>query len=88
MSGRLRGKIAIVTGAASGFGAEFTRRFTAEGAKVVGVDIDEAGGRDIVAEVTAAGGTASFHRADITRADEVRAAVAHAVETYGGRSAG
>ena len=82
MSGRLRGKIAIVTGAASGFGAEFTRRFAA------GVDIDEAGGRDIVAEVTAAGGTASFHRADITRADEVRAAVAHAVETYGGRSAG
>ena len=42
MSGRLRGKIAIVTGAASGFGAEFTRRFAAEGAKVVGVDIDEA----------------------------------------------
>ena len=87
MSGRLHDKVAIITGAASGFGAEFARRFAAEGAKVVAVDIDEAGGQDVVAEITAAGGGASFHRADITRSAEVQAAVALAVERWGGLDA-
>ncbi len=84
MNGRLQGKVAIITGAASGFGAEFARRFAAEGARVVGVDIDEAGGEAVAAEIRAVGGTAGFFRCDITRREEVRACVAHALEVHGG----
>ncbi|HLI45391.1 MAG TPA: 3-oxoacyl-ACP reductase [Acidimicrobiales bacterium] len=79
MSGRLEGKVAVVTGAASGIGRASALRFAAEGAHVVAVDIDEAAGR-AVAE--AAGGL--FVRADVTEAAEVEAMYDSAVERYGG----
>src|SRR4051812_3033139 len=47
--GRLDGKVAIVTGGASGIGAATVRRFAAEGARVVVADLDDAGGARVVA---------------------------------------
>ena len=44
---RLQGKVAIVTGAASGFGAEIARQYVKEGAKVALADINEAGAKDV-----------------------------------------
>jgi len=64
---RLKDKVAIVTGAASGFGKEIARRFAQEGAKVVLADIDSAAGERVAADI---GGGARFVRADITRAED------------------
>jgi NAD(P)-dependent dehydrogenase (short-subunit alcohol dehydrogenase family) len=79
MAGRLEGKVAVVTGAASGIGAASARRFAAEGAKVVAVDLDSSRGKAIAGEV---GGL--FVEADVTDASAVRAMYDEAAETYGG----
>ena len=60
--GRLAGKVAVVTGAGSGFGAGIARRFVEEGAKVFVVDIDEKNGRKIAKELNS-----PFIQADVTR---------------------
>jgi NAD(P)-dependent dehydrogenase (short-subunit alcohol dehydrogenase family) len=57
---RLEGKVAIVTGAASGMGAATAKRFAKEGAKVVVADMLETDGRQIAADIAKAGGTAEF----------------------------
>ena len=62
---RLKGKVAIVTGAGSGFGAGIARRFAAEGAAVIAADIDAAAGERIAKEV---GGR--FIHADVTKAED------------------
>lgn len=77
---RLEDKIAIVTGAASGFGEEIARRFAAEGAKIVIADIQEEAGRRVAAEI---GPAARFARCDVTDAEDWRATVAAAVEAFG-----
>jgi 3-oxoacyl-[acyl-carrier protein] reductase len=81
---RFQNRIAIVTGAASGFGAAIAKRFAAEGARVVVGDIDEAGAKEVVAAIGEGGGDAIFVRTDVSRADEVKAMVDAAVERYGG----
>jgi NAD(P)-dependent dehydrogenase (short-subunit alcohol dehydrogenase family) len=82
--GQLEGKVALVTGAGAGIGRASALAFAAEGASVVVADVDGDGGAGTVALVEQAGGTASFVRADVSRADEVAAMVDHAVATYGG----
>jgi len=78
---RLKNKVAIVTGAGSGFGEGIARRFAAEGAKVVVADINDEGGRRVAEEI---GGDAAFVHADVTIGDQVAAMVATAVEGFGG----
>ncbi|MBV8031453.1 MAG: SDR family oxidoreductase [Betaproteobacteria bacterium] len=72
---RLKGKTAIVTGAASGFGAGIARRFAEEGARVIVNDLDDARGRSMAESI---GG--KFVRADVTRADDWRRLVDAAPE--------
>jgi 3-oxoacyl-[acyl-carrier protein] reductase len=78
---RLQNKVAIVTGAASGFGAGIARRFAAEGAKVVVADLDAAGAEKVAAAI---GASAIGIGADVTVKADVAAMVATAVGRFGG----
>ena len=75
MTGRLAGKIAIISGGATGIGGASSRLFAAEGAKVAVIDRNEEAGRAVVAEIIAAGGQAVFAAADVSDEAQVNAAV-------------
>jgi len=81
--GMLDGRVAFVTGGASGMGRASSLRFAAEGARVVVADIQEAAGQAVVDEIEAAGGEAVFHRTDVTSEDDVAGLVARAVGEFG-----
>lgn len=83
MAGRLEGKIALISGGATGMGGASSKLFAAEGAKVGIVDRNEEAGRAVVEEIRAAGGTAMFAKADVSKADEVEAAVKAVMAEYG-----
>ena len=72
---RLAGKVALITGGASGMGQSEATIFAREGAKVVVGDVLEAEGRDTVANITKAGGHARFMKLDVTREAEDRKSV-------------
>jgi NAD(P)-dependent dehydrogenase (short-subunit alcohol dehydrogenase family) len=82
--GRLEGKIAIVTGAASGIGEATARRFAAEGARTVVADLNETGAKQVAGAIGAAGGDAIAVTVDLGDNDAVRAMVEAAVTAYGG----
>lgn len=84
MAGRLAGKVALITGAASGQGRAAARLFAQEGAKVVVTDVAVEGGQETVRLVQADGGTAAFVKLDVSQAAEVQHGVRVAVQTYGG----
>jgi NAD(P)-dependent dehydrogenase (short-subunit alcohol dehydrogenase family) len=77
----LAGKVAIVTGGASGIGRGMVERFVQEGASVVIADINPEGGEELAAEL---GAPAVFHQADVGDAASIQAAVDTAVERFGG----
>lgn len=81
--GSFAGKVALVTGAASGIGRATALAFARAGARVAAADIEEAGGRETAHLVGAGGGDAVFVRADVAREDEVAALVAAAVAHFG-----
>ena len=81
---RLKGKVAIITGGGSGIGRASCLAFAREGAKVLIADWSESGGRETEQLVRAAGGEATFHKADISEPADVEGMVAAAVATYGG----
>jgi NAD(P)-dependent dehydrogenase (short-subunit alcohol dehydrogenase family) len=83
MGQRLEGKVAIITGGASGMGRAQARLFAAEGAAVCVADIDKEAGPRVVSEITEAGGSALFTHLDVTSAEQWAAAVAAAEEQFG-----
>jgi len=83
MTGRLEGKIAIVTGGGSGFGRATAIRFAQEGARVVVADLDRAGAAETVERVIAAGGDADVVVGDISDLTVARRVVAQTTERFG-----
>ena len=81
---RYAGKLALVTGAASGIGRVTALRLATEGARVYGVDIDAAGLGETTKQVEQAGGTMRGSRHDLTSRDECFASVEAAVAALGG----
>src|SRR5579859_3501417 len=80
---RLQEKVSLITGAGSGIGREAALIFAREGARVVVVDVNDAGGRQTVDAIGQAGGQAIYVHADVSRAAEVQAMIAAAEQTYG-----
>jgi len=84
---RLDRKIAIVTGAASGFGAGIAGRFAQEGARIVVNDVNAAGAETISREINASGGRAAPFAGDVSRDDDVARLVQFAITEFGGLNA-
>ncbi len=83
MAGRMTGKVALISGGASGLGEAQAILFAREGAEVVIGDLQETLGRGVVETIRAAGGKAHFTRLDVTDMASWQAAVALAVTTFG-----
>ena len=81
--GRLAGKVAIITGAASGIGEASAHLFAAEGARLVLADVDAAALERVARGIEPAGGTALAVRTDVADDAQVAAMVATALERYG-----
>lgn len=81
--GRLDGKVAVITGAASGMGQGTAIRFAGEGAAVVVSDLNESGGETTVRDCRENGGRAVFQKADVSAEADVAAMVARAVNEFG-----
>src|SRR5216683_1556067 len=83
MAGRMEGKVALVTGGASGIGRATALTFAREGAKLVIADMNEDGGQQTMHLIMEKGGEAIFVRTDVSKAVEVQALISQAVSTYG-----
>ena len=79
---RLAGKVALITGGASGMGQSEATIFAREGARVVVADVLEFDGRQVAEKIAASGGQARFVKLDVTSEDDWHAAVKMAVTTF------
>jgi 3-oxoacyl-[acyl-carrier protein] reductase len=80
---RLKDKVAIVTGAGSGFGEGIAKRFAEEGCKVLVNDINAAGGERVTQEINAAGGKAVFFKADVSKDADWGALLKATLDAFG-----
>ena len=80
--GRLDGKVAIITGAASGIGKATARLFAREGAKLALADVDEAALKAVTQLITDVGGTAVMKKTDVSNEEDVKEFIALALSTY------
>ena len=80
---RLRGKVALITGAGSGIGREAALLFAREGARVAVVDVNEQAGEQTAMQIRQGGGWAQFIRADVSRAADSERMVAAAEHSFG-----
>ena len=83
MPGQLDGKVALVTGGASGIGRATALALAREGAKLIIADMNDDGGQQTVHMIIEQGGDATFVQVDVTQAREVEAMISTTVETYG-----
>lgn len=77
------GKVALITGGASGIGRATALAFVREGAKVVIADVSEDGGDETIEMIKGTGGEALFVRTDVSKGNEVEALIKRTVEAYG-----
>jgi NAD(P)-dependent dehydrogenase (short-subunit alcohol dehydrogenase family) len=82
--GRLDGKVALITGGASGMGMVASELFASEGAKVVLTDVTDEAGEQVAQEIRAGGGDAIYAHADVSSETDTKRAVEAAVAEYGG----
>ncbi len=83
MGNRLEGKVALITGAGMGIGRGVARRFAREGASVVVAEINAEAGQRTADELAGLGGHGTFVHADVGHQEQVEAAVAATISTYG-----
>src|SRR2546421_13028064 len=81
--GRIDGKVAVITGAASGMGRATALRFAKEGAAIVVADLNSQAGEQTLAEIASAGGQAVFQHTDVSSDRDLKALIDRAVAEYG-----
>jgi len=82
-SGRMQGKVAVVTGGSSGIGKESCLLFAKEGAKIVVADLNEKAGQEVVTAIKKNGGEASFVKVDVSKAKDCENMVNFAEKNFG-----
>src|SRR5438552_3888491 len=80
---RLDGKVAIITGAASGMGRATARLFARQGARLLLADVDRTPGEAVAREIAHSGGVAMFQPADVSRSEDVQGMIQAALDAYG-----
>ncbi|MGA2412205.1 MAG: SDR family oxidoreductase [Candidatus Binataceae bacterium] len=80
---KLEGKVAVITGAASGMGRGTAIRFATEGASIVIADLNQEGGESVVRECKENGGNAVFQKTDVSSEENIKAAIDRAVSEFG-----
>ncbi len=80
---KLENRVAIITGAASGIGAEIARTFAREGASIALIDVNEAAAQEVASDIEQAGGHASVFSLDMRNADDICRAVAQTRDAFG-----